>query len=474
MTASFEKMLEEFKKAVDDLKDHYKEKSVRVITHNDADGISSGAIVHKALLREGIGVVTTCVKQLDENILSDLVKDDPEIVVFTDIGSGQLRDISSKLGGNCQVIILDHHQPSDFYVEEIDHLNPHPWGIDGAREVSGSGMTYFFAKVMNPKNIDLSTLAIVGAIGDIQDADGRLVGLNELIVKDGVTAGVLKVEKDLRLFGRQTRPLYKALEYTTEPFIPGLSGSESSCIQFLSDLDIPVKKNEEYTMLADLTRDERKRLVTALILKMIEHKIPPKTAENIVGDVFTFLQEEKRTPLRDAKEYATLLNACGKNEDFSIGIAVCLGDRGNIYHRSLDLLSDHKNHISSCFEWISDNMNKIKDGGPIYYFHAEGEINENILGTVTSMVLNSRVLEPLKPVIGLTYTDEGKVKVSARGNKELIERGLNLGKAMMLSAEKVGGSGGGHDIAAGAQIDTGKEGEFIQTVVEIIKEQYDG
>jgi hypothetical protein len=39
---------------------------------------------------------------------------------------------------------------------------------------------------------------------------------------------------------------------------------------------------------------------------MIENKIDVKTAESIVGDVYTVLSEEKGTILRDAKEFFAL------------------------------------------------------------------------------------------------------------------------------------------------------------------------
>jgi RecJ-like exonuclease len=470
MAASSKKMLGEFKKASDIIRDSAKN-PIRVLTHNDADGISSGAIIHKALLREGIGAVTRSVKKLDGEIISAVAREEPQIVIFTDQGSGQMREIEKYLLEKCSVLVLDHHQPIEYFHENLVHINPHFYGIDGARQVSGSGMAYLLAKTLDASNVDLSPLAVVGALGDIQDADGRFHGVNREIISDGVKAGLLKVEKDLRLFGRQTRPLFKAIEYTTEPFIPGLSGSESACVQFLNDLDIPIKKNGDFTMLADLDKDEQKRLVTALILKMIEYKIPPKIAENIVGEVCTLLKEEKRTPLRDAKEFATLLNACGKNSSYGIGFAVCLGERGELYRKALDLLQEHKSYISSCYSWISQNIDRIKKGSSIYYFHAQGEISEYVLGTVVSMVINSRILDPILPVVGMTFTEEGEVKASSRGTRELIEKGLNLGKAMQFSAEKVGGLGGGHDIAAGAQIEKGKEEEFIRHVDEFIKEQ---
>jgi RecJ-like exonuclease len=470
MAEGLKKMLHGLEEVVDAFRDAMQDgKVARVITHNDADGLSAGGIIHRGLTRRGYPVHTRSIKQLEEKMLIELSKENPEVLVFVDLGSGLLQEMDKHLSGK-EVFVLDHHQPREG--ETLVHMvNPHLYGIDGSKEVSGAGMAYLFARALREENKDLADLAVVGAVGDIQDSEGKFIGVNEEILGDAVAAGVVRVEKDLRLFGRQTRPLFKAIELTTEPFIPGLSGNEAGCIQFLGDLDIPIKKNGAYTMLADLDREERKRLTTALILKMIEHRVPPRLAEAIIGDVYTLLKEKKRTPLRDAKEYATLLNGCGKHESNGIGLAVTMGDRAGLYEKSLEMLREHKSYLANCYSWVSGNIDRIKDGGVVYSFHAGEEISENVIGTVASMVINSRVLSPIKPIIAFSLSEDGAVKVSARGTRELIEAGLNLGKAMQYAAKKTGGEGGGHDIAAGAKIEKGREEAFLKHAQEEIGRQ---
>jgi RecJ-like exonuclease len=87
------------------------------------------------------------------------------------------------------------------------------------------------------------------------------------------------------------------------------------------------------------------------------------------------------------------------------------------------------------------------------------------------MVLNSRILKSVKPVIALVQTEDDDIKISSRGTRELIEKGLNLGLVMNYAAEKTGGKGGGHDIASGAKIEIGQEEEFLKYANEIIGEQ---
>ena len=74
----------------------------------------------------------------------------------------------------------------------------------------------------------------------------------------------------------------------------------------------------------------------------------------------------------------------------------------------------------------------------------------------------SRYLFSDKPLIVINIKN-GKVKVSARTTEKLSER-VNLAEVMYLAAEKVGGRGGGHRVAAGANISPEKVEEFLKEV----------
>ena len=81
-----------------------------------------------------------------------------------------------------------------------------------------------------------------------------LKGLNEIIVNDAVEAGLLKVEKDLTFFGRETRPIHRMLATTTNPFIPGLSGQETEALNFVTNLGIPTKARRQTAFTLRLKR----------------------------------------------------------------------------------------------------------------------------------------------------------------------------------------------------------------------------
>jgi RecJ-like exonuclease len=98
-------------------------------------------------------------------------------------------------------------------------VNPHLVDIDGSTNISGAGVAYLVGREINKKNKDLASCAITGAIGDRQDKgeDFKLIGINEKIVQDGIKTKTVEMIKDLRFFGRETRPIYfqSILRYNT-------------------------------------------------------------------------------------------------------------------------------------------------------------------------------------------------------------------------------------------------------------------
>ena len=72
-----------------------------------------------------------------------------------------------------------------------------------------------------------------------------------------------------------------------------------------------------------------------------------------------------------------------------------------------------------------------------------------------------------KPILSLAYNEY--IDISARASQEMVENGVNLGKALKEAAESVGGIGGGHPIAAGAKIEKEKEEEFLEKLDEALE-----
>lgn len=446
---------------------------IHVISHLDADGLAAAGIIAKALFRLDARFRVRIQQWIDERIVSEVTSDKPDLAVLTDLGSGYLNVLNEHLS-DFQILILDHHQPVGEAGENILQVNPHLRGIDGSKDISGAGVAYFTSIALDEANKDSAEIAVVGALGDLQDKyeQRALGGLNRRIVEDGVANQRLRVEKDLMFFGRETRPIHKALAYTTNPFLPGITGEEDKSFAFLAGLDIKSKDGEKWRALRDLADHEKQRLCSALSDHLVSKGYPGDVL-SLVGSVYTLVHEEPWTPLRDAREFSVLLNGTGRMEKAGIGVAICMGDRGAALEQAEHVLAEYRRTITKYLSWLTEEPGRVEELESIYVIRGEGFINEKVIGTLSS-ILSTSLPKPHKPIIAYANVpDEDVVKVSARTLDMLTSKGLDLGELMRIASEKFDGKGGGHDIAAGAQVPTKDVDAFISLVDKLVKKRVD-
>ncbi len=448
---------------------------IHCFSHLDADGIAAAGVITKALFRLDAKFRIRITQQLDEKIINEIVADKPQLVILTDFGSGYLDLLNEKIP-NYKVLILDHHQINGTVSNaNFIQVNPHIFGIDGASDVSGSGVAYFVAKAVNRVNVDLAPVALVGALGDMQDKyeQRSLCCLNEMIVNDAVAAGLIKVEKDLTFFGRETRPIHRTLATTTNPFIPGLSGEEDKALAFLASLNIPIKQGEKWRALRDLNEDEKRRLCSALADHLLSKGLHLEV-ENLIGYIYVLTKEEPNTALRDAREFAVVLNSTGRMDRPSLGIAICMGDRRTALEEANKILEDYRKNINKYLGWVSEKPERMKEFQNIYVIYGENFINEKIVGTVSSIIV-SGLANNEKPLLAFANVEKEKAaKFSARTTEAAIRKGVNLGEVMRFASEANGGKGGGHNIAAGAQVPLDKIEDFVKCADELVGKQLRG
>jgi RecJ-like exonuclease len=473
--------------------------SVHIYTHIDADGLSAGAILGKALYRAKIPFQISILRQLEKEEILKIahnIDDSNKILIFSDFGSGQYLELKEKLSFNGELfpfLILDHHLPQKVpnkeerdLIEDIHketnpwHINPYFYGIDGSTEVSGAGMCYYFTKVLSESNINLSSIALIGGTGDIQNqgANKSFLGINKLILKDAVNVGFIEVVDDLNL--SPIKPLNEALAYSTELNLPGLTKDVNRSLLFLQSLGILMEDSEgSIRSLSDLNQDEKQKVSTAIIeygtLKLdIE---PSEIIEKLIVNRYVLKNEVIGSELYDTSEFSRLLNACGRTDVGSLGIAIAMGDRKDSYQQAKDVLANYKKLITKSLSWIKDE-DKLQHKEYIQYYYGEDIIPENIIGTITSMLVfdTSGRIEKQKPIFGLAKrVNENVYKVSGRAHESIVNKGVNLSEAIReacrLSSLDV--LGGGHPPAAGTKIPVEKIELFLEKCNEVIRDQLD-
>ena len=433
-------------------------KNISVITHLDCDGITSGSIVTKSLIRAGAKCTVRTVNEFSKNLLEKMKDDSRQFHIITDLGGGFAKDIDNVLGDDW--IVVDHHQIPQ---EEFDNqkvINSWKYDVDGGKDVSAGGMAYLVSKALHKENSDLAWIAVVAALGDRQDQGEKksFTGINLEIAATAKKNNQVEIDLDILLVGRETRPLPDALAFTSQPFIEGLTWNRDACLSLLNSSGIKLKDGSRWRVPAELTEDEKRTLLQT-ISKYISTKNASEILDELVGYTYTLSGEDKRSFLRDAREFSTMLNSCGRIRKAGVGIAICMGDRTKMLQEGENILVEYRSFLRTYMNTLSSERWRITDNGSYLMVNAEGLVPENMTGAVSSLLGGSQK-NTGKIIILRTNGDEGTIKFSSRKSTGCKSE-VNLGLLMRECAARVSGVGGGHAAAAGARITKDKLDEFL-------------
>lgn len=438
---------------------------VLVVTHIDADGLSSGSVAYSALARKNFAVSVRAIPDLDQRAIEKLKADKFEFYLFTDLGSGLLGELSSAFGE--RFLVVDHHQVPEGDLSHPRLFNAWNYGYDGGEDACSSTMAYAFAKALDDRaNLDLSALALVGALGDRQDkGDGRtLGGLNGMAVDDALSKGLVSVSKDLLFYGRETRPVHEAIAMSYTPFIAGLSGAKDAALAALTNSGFKLKEGGRWRTLGELSGEEKQKVIEVISSFIASAGHGSDLLKDLLGTVYTFGYEDPLTPLRDAREFGSVLNACGRMDRTDLGISICLGDREEALRQALALMSEYRTKLNKALQKLQIETDKVATKGNVMLVMGEEFIEERMTGSVSSLLASSDRYRD-KLVLVRAKSGDSELKYSSRIGDSFAGK-VNLGEVMREAAQSVGGVGGGHSMAAGAKIPFSKRDDFTRLVLE--------
>jgi len=439
---------------------------ITIISHIDADGIASEAILSQAIRRLGTPVRSVFVRQL-EPLTMPQVPSDTSLKIFTDLGAGQQNLLFERGLTDKEVIIIDHHvsQPVERKYTQVNCL---PYGYT---KMSAAGVSYLVTKEMDSANTDLAKLAIVGNVGDMmaRETCGLTGPVRDIIVEDGTRHGNVEVRKrDLNCYGTATRPVHLSLAYNDDPFIQGISNNPEGARQFLKRLGVRQQNDDRrWLVWEEIPVEERRTIISALTEQLIANG---ERVDRLLAETYGFPDEIPRTPLRNAQEYATMLNACGRWAKPQVGGAILRGDRGQAYRDAEHMLNNHRAFIRNLLQYIIDTG--VKELQNLQWIHVGGRYPDTIVGIGAGMALSK--LNSSKPILVMCEVPEDPrlTKVSMRTTERVVEKGIDLQQALSDASSEYGGGGGGHKIAAGAYIPRNAEEEFVNRVNRILGEQF--
>ncbi|MDP7264030.1 MAG: DHH family phosphoesterase, partial [Candidatus Thermoplasmatota archaeon] len=419
--------------------------------HDDADGITAGAILTRALARADYFLKTKVVNRIDESVVDDLARERMGFYVFADIGSGYSRLIellADRTGA--YIIVLDHHKvvaKSNKFIQ----INCNDHGISGSFETSGSVMAFLFSCVLDIGNFDLLDLALAGAAGDKQKIYG-FTGLNSLLAELGVKNGIFKIDTGMELYGKG---IAGSLRHTFDPYFKGLSGRDQEIVEFLGKLGLSSDSVPER-----MNPKERTALNSALMLRLVKAEAHYGTMKNMINKRYYSTRMDIHI-----EEIAGIVNGCGNLEEHSLALAFCL---------SPGRFRESATKIASRFnERVLEKLIELEKGLEVldamdYFIAAE----DQQAGTATGVAIRY-LSDGNRPLLGVTIRDE-IINISGRGTKELVEKGLDLAEALSKAAKETGGMGGGHPVASGATIPKDGLKGFMDSVNATVSQQMTG
>lgn len=448
-------MLEEIKNFAKGFLENTNKEEIILVSHFDADGITSAAILGRTLKKLDRHFSFKILKNLEREFIENLPDD--KTIILTDLGSGSLESLS-KLKN--KIYIIDHHELNKELAsnlpQNIKIINPHLY--ENGEEMSGACLTYLVSKELIKKDSFSANLAIIGMVGDLLEK--KIGPLVNSILKDAD----IVLKRGFLLYP-STRPLNKALEYCSNPYIPGVTGDSSGAIFLLREANISFNNNS-YKSLMELNEEEMQRLVTSIALRM--HN--PEKMQEFIGNLFLVKFYNR---LEDARELSALINACSRMDEPQICLLLCMGNE-SARKQAESMYIRYKQSLINALNQIHNNP-KI-EGKQYVILNAQDKIQDTIIGTVASIISMSALYDEGTVIITMAYNKD-KIKVSSRicGRDKKESNCMNLKEIMDSIIENLGsGEAGGHQFAAGCVISKDKEEAFIELIkkklgTEIIK-----
>ena len=108
-----------------------RETGIQVFHHNDADGLTSGAILTRAFERQGYEVRRYCLEKPYPAVLRKVFEQEGKILVFADF-AGRIAPLISDLNrGRNLTLILDHHVAEPATDSRVHNLDPDLFEVVG-------------------------------------------------------------------------------------------------------------------------------------------------------------------------------------------------------------------------------------------------------------------------------------------------------------------------------------------------------
>lgn len=421
---------------------------LRIIGHYDCDGLAAAGLLCRALHRAGLRFHHTAVPGLTAEVIAELNRESPRLVVFVDLGSGHM-ELLAQL--KCDALVIDHHLPQDPVPDHVLEINAHRCGVDGTTEACAASVAFAVAVALDATNRDLAPIALAGILGDRQHIGG-LRGYNRALVKQAVEDEYINEERSLALWGAD---LETSLAESLSPYLKGIGGRPAAAREALAALDLDPQAGPE-----ELGGDDRARLGSWLMARLLAQG----AADEVIEGLFATRYQLPQWGLT-ARGLARLLDGAGRQGAPELALSLLFGDAG-ARELAERLAAEHRQAILRGLHAVEAG---VVQGAGIQHFHHDDRTTK---GAIAGIAM-AHFLDSSRATVGLAPLGDSLI-ASSRGTHTLLARGLDLAAAIRIAAAECDGQGGGHPIAAGATIPAAREADFIARLDALVAAQLDG
>ena len=409
-----------------------------LISHSDADGYASAAILKYMLEREGIPYSTRYYnrkgtwKQYLDSVIPQFDHIENLAIFFSDIGS-EVNELGRYFSEEkAYVWILDHHEmvavDEDKLPQNFHYVNPTVFGYDGLKEIAGSTLVYLFAKQISLKNVKTAWMALIGITNDTLMNISDYRSYNRIVVEDAREEEQIILHQGLMVYGATHETIRNALAYSVFPFIKEVGGNPKLSRDILDKLQIPFTKR-----VADLDDSE---------VETINKRFP----ENLLGQFVEF--PKKKGILRFAFEHGLLISQSAfktpHQAEKLIGSTSTPIKSTEIYQTYIRSLTKNLGLFVTAPKEISDD---------VIFVDASRRLSPNYWSDVASYASVNHLYNP-KKILLMGGLDGNAIKLSVRCTDEYPPLVNGKGVDVLINKLKAayGGMGGGHKLAGGYKI----------------------
>lgn len=434
------------------------------IHHTDADGISSGAIMKSMLgrVKRPHRLVANNLKLNWTDFLNNIVPTiKPQTAIFfSDLcpNAAELLAFLKKCP-KVHIYILDHHifpvKKEEILPDFVYNCNPTQYGLNGLKEIAGSTLNYLFASHLDDRNRDLGWIAAIGMGGDVLDRFDEYESYNRFVIEEAREYQLVDVKEGLCAFGGMYETIPKALTMSVFPYFPTIGGNLEKAKTLVKQLGIHHLKKLE-----DLEPEEVALLSNSLTPKAKGHYITLPQKSGLLhftfehANLISFIGYEK---INDALQMIGQRNATADQKKAYI-------DNNTVLIQNLTAFVNLQKRETK-FSIIADTTNKI---------------DSKFWSDTASFASVNLIFDPNKVLIlgGLETVQNNQnqqnisqMKLSLRCSGEFLNKHHQKGANSIISElmKQIGGTGGGHPLAAGYRVDS-KNFQKIPGIIDAIIE----